>query len=113
MQKPNRASRSAKKKFWLPEQTNDGLPRASIELQTIKTLWFNTGTLCNLTCKNCYIESSPINDNLSYLNASEISTVLNELDAEWNAEEVGFTGGEPLLQLDQKLIDNLHRKVLK
>lgn len=111
MQKPNRASRSAKKKFWLPEQTNDGLPRASIELQTIKTLWFNTGTLCNLTCKNCYIESSPINDNLSYLNASEISTVLNELDAEWNAEEVGFTGGEPFMnpQISDILMDTLSR----
>ena len=37
--------------------TADGKARAFIEAQDLKTLWFNTGTLCNLTCKNCYIES--------------------------------------------------------
>ena len=29
--------------------TSDGKPRAYIELKNIETLWFNTGTLCNLS----------------------------------------------------------------
>jgi hypothetical protein len=38
-------------------------------LKALETLWINTGTLCNLTCRNCYIESSPRNDRLVYLTA--------------------------------------------
>ena len=47
--------------------TAKGEERAHVALRTLETLWFNTGTLCNLTCQNCYIESSPRNDRLAYL----------------------------------------------
>ena len=50
------------KKFENQKITAKGEPRASVKLNKLKTLWFNTGTLCNLTCDNCYIESSPKND---------------------------------------------------
>jgi hypothetical protein len=40
-----------------------------------RRLWFNTGTLCNLTCQNCYIESSPRNDRLAYLSAAEVTAI--------------------------------------
>ena len=46
-------------KFFDPRRTADGKPRAKVALGTLRTLWFNTGTLCNLACRNCYIESSP------------------------------------------------------
>ena len=43
-------------KFRDPFVTAKGETRASVALRALDTLWFNTGTLCNLTCANCYIE---------------------------------------------------------
>ncbi len=72
--------------------------RAYIELQTLKTLWFNTGTRCNLACENCYIESSPTNDSLVYISALEVASFLDEIDTlGLNTEQIAFTGGEPFL----------------
>ena len=50
------------RKFQDPDITADGEERARVALTRLETLWFNTGTLCNLECANCYIESSPRND---------------------------------------------------
>jgi uncharacterized Fe-S cluster-containing radical SAM superfamily protein len=87
-------------KFGDPDVTATGERRASVELRGLKTLWFNTGTLCNLTCVNCYIESSPRNDRLVYLTAGEVAEYLDEL-GEWpETEEIGFTGGEPFMNPD-------------
>ncbi len=44
------------RKFRDPDITAKGEPRASVALGELRTLWFNTGTLCNLTCAHCYIE---------------------------------------------------------
>ena len=49
-------------KFRDPLVTAKGERRAAVSLGALRTLWFNTGTLCNLTCAHCYIESSPRND---------------------------------------------------
>ncbi len=86
------------KKFRHPDITARGEKRASVALAKLETLWFNTGTLCNLTCTNCYIESSPANDALVYLTAAEVSEYLDEIAAlGWPAREIGFTGGEPFM----------------
>lgn len=78
--------------------TADGSRRASVPLSDPRTLWFNTGTLCNITCANCYIESSPTNDALIYLTEAEVVTYLDEAATlGWPLEEVGFTGGEPFM----------------
>src|SRR5262249_28277014 len=53
-----------------------GEPRASIRLRALEALWFNTGTLCNVTCTNCYIQSSPRNDRLVYLSLADVETYL-------------------------------------
>ncbi len=67
----------------------------------LETLWFNTGTLCNLECKDCYIESSPKNDRLVYLTANEISVFLDEIERDHlGTREIGFTGGEPFMNPD-------------
>ena len=85
-------------KFRDPLQTAGGEVRASVPLGALRTLWFNTGTLCNLACANCYIESSPRNDSLVYLDAAEVAGFLDEVEADgWPVEEIGFTGGEPFL----------------
>lgn len=83
-------------KFIHPEVTVDGAARAQIALGRLETLWINTGAQCNIECAHCYIESSPKNDRLSYLTASEIEPFLDEA-AQMGAREIGFTGGEPFL----------------
>lgn len=99
-------------KFRDPARTADGDARASVAFQHLRTLWFNTGTLCNITCENCYIESSPRNDRLAYLTCADAAHFLDELDGpDWDAEEIGFTGGEPFMnpEIIEILRDSLSR----
>ena len=64
-------------------------------------LWINTGTLCNITCANCYIESSPRNDALAFISAGEVAALLDEAATPPRTlQQVGFTGGEPFLNRD-------------
>ena len=51
-------------KFSNKYYTADGLRRAFIKMKELQTLWYNTGSLCNIEFKGCYIESSPKNDQL-------------------------------------------------
>ncbi len=89
------------RKFRDPDLTADGKPRGRVALSALETLWFNTGTLCNLTCRNCYIESSPRNDRLVYLSAAEVGAYLDEIEREGlGTREIGFTGGEPFMNPD-------------
>ena len=85
-------------KFLDPKVTADGATRATVALRNPRTLWFNTGTLCNITCVNCYIESSPSNDRLVYMSAAEVETYLDQIaERDWPVREIGFTGGEPFM----------------
>jgi len=99
-------------KFQDPDITAGGEVRASVYLKKLETLWFNTGTLCNLTCGHCYIESSPRNDRLEYLTLDEIREYLDEIERDgWGTREIGFTGGEPFLnpQMIEMLEESLSR----
>lgn len=88
----------ASEKFRDPLVTAKGERRAGVALEALRTLWFNTGTLCNITCANCYIESSPRNDRLAYLGHDELVTYLDEIARDrLPTEEIGFTGGEPFM----------------
>lgn len=88
-------------KFQHPDITAKGEMRASVALSGAKTLWFNTGTLCNITCLNCYIESSPDNDRLIYMTEPEVTSYLDQIsDRDWPVTEIGFTGGEPFMNPD-------------
>lgn len=85
-------------KFNDPNVTAKGERRASVAFKTLKTLWFNSGSLCNIECANCYIKSSPTADHFVYLTAEEIAPYLDEIDALYPAPiEIGITGGEPYL----------------
>ena len=85
-------------KFSDPFVTAKGDARASVALSDPQTLWFNTGTLCNIECANCYILSSPKNDALVYIKAAEVTDYLDQLEArKWNVREIAFTGGEPFM----------------
>jgi len=85
-------------KFQDKNVTANGEPRAVVKLRHPKTLWFNTGTLCNIECANCYILSSPTNDSLAYLTKDEVVDYLDQVKIQkWNTQEIGFTGGEPFM----------------
>jgi sulfatase maturation enzyme AslB (radical SAM superfamily) len=99
-------------KFKNPDITAKGEARAKVTLSNPETLWFNTGTLCNITCANCYIESSPTNDALLYLKSDQVLPYLDQLEQRaWDVREIGFTGGEPFMnpQIIQMLKISLTR----
>ena len=79
--------------------TTKGEKRASVSLGRLETLWFNTGTLCNLACATCYIDSSPRNDALVYLSRGEVEAFLDQAER-LGTREIGFTGGEPFMNPD-------------
>jgi hypothetical protein len=100
------------RKFQNPFVTAKGEKRAQVKLKALETLWFNTGTLCNLTCQHCYIESSPKNDRLVYLTAAEVAEYLDEIHTgALKTSLIGFTGGEPFMnpELPAMLEDVLSR----
>lgn len=91
--------------------TAKGEERAYVDLQNYKTLWFNTGTLCNLSCQNCYIESSPTNDRLVYISDQEVQEYLNEIkEQSLETTMIGLTGGEPFLN---PMIISIMKNILK
>lgn len=80
--------------FCDPDTTAKGEVRASVDWRGLKTLWLNTGTLCNIECANCYILSSPTNDRLVYLRLADVTPFLDEITG---PVEIGITGGEPFM----------------
>jgi len=89
------------RKFRDPLITADGQQRAVVALTHLTTLWFNTGSLCNITCVNCYMDSSPKNDALAYITLDEMRAYLDEIaDEGMQVEEIAFTGGEPFMNPD-------------
>ncbi|MGH6735120.1 MAG: radical SAM protein [Methyloceanibacter sp.] len=99
-------------KFAEPDLTATGERRARVPLMALRTLWINTGSLCNITCRNCYIESSPENDRLAYITRGEAATYLDEIARDrLPVTEIGFTGGEPFMnpEILEMLGDALER----
>jgi uncharacterized Fe-S cluster-containing radical SAM superfamily protein len=88
-------------KFRDPKVTAKGEPRAAVALAALRTLWINTGSLCNIECAGCYIESGPKNDRLAYITRDEAARFLDEIERDrLGTEEIGFTGGEPFMNKD-------------
>jgi hypothetical protein len=93
------------RKFRDPLLTAAGEKRAQVALKALDTLWF-------ITCRNCYIESSPRNDRLLYLTTADVGAYLDEIAAlGLGTRLIGFTGGEPFLnrELPAMLADVLGR----
>ncbi|MEQ8266323.1 MAG: radical SAM protein [Parvibaculum sp.] len=92
-----------REKFSDPVLTAKGEARASVAFRGLKTLWINTGTLCNIECANCYIHSSPTDDRLTYITAAEAARFFDQASAlaqKGALPEIGFTGGEPFMNPD-------------
>lgn len=85
-------------KFQNPALTATGEPRAVVGLSRLDTLWVNTGTLCNIACTGCYIDSGPKNDALAYITPEDVRPFLDEIATRrLGTREIGFTGGEPFM----------------
>jgi len=85
-------------KFKDPKITAKGEKRAQVFFKTLDTLWFNTGSQCNIECANCYIASSPTADHFIYLTPDDMKPYLDEIDELGHGKiEIAFTGGEPYL----------------
>lgn len=84
--------------FLDPARTADGRPRAAVRLEALRTLWFNTGSRCNLSCAGCFMGSSPVDDRLAPITLDDVRGALDEaVRLGHPLAEVGFTGGEPFL----------------
>lgn len=101
-------------KFKNPDITAKGEKRARVHFKDLKTLWFNTGSLCNIECANCYILSSPTADHFVYLTPDDMAPYLDEVDAlGYGKIEIAFTGGEPylnpyILELSEMALERGH-----
>jgi len=86
------------RKFKNPSITAKGERRAAVYFKELQTLWINSGSLCNIECANCYIQSSPTADHFVYFTAEDLAPYLDEIDARGETRiEIAFTGGGPYL----------------
>src|SRR5436309_13397842 len=75
-------------------------PAPTVALAHLDQLWFQvTGTLCNLTCRHCFISCSPHNHAFGFLDPGVVYQLLDE-SVELGVKEYYFTGGEPFLHRD-------------
>src|SRR5438067_5388746 len=79
-------------------------PVPAVPLAHLDDLWFQVGgTLCNLTCRHCFISCSPHNHSFGFLDLATVRRVLEESVA-LGVKEYYFTGGEPFLNRDMVAI---------
>lgn len=79
-------------------------PAPIVALAHLDDLWFQVaGTLCNLTCRHCFISCSPHNRAFGFLDLETVRKALEESVA-LGVKEYYFTGGEPFLNRDMVAI---------
>jgi molybdenum cofactor biosynthesis enzyme MoaA len=75
-----------------------------VALSHLDQLWFQVGgTLCNLTCRHCFISCSPHNREFGFLSLDDVRKRIEE-SIPLGAKEYYFTGGEPFLNPDMVAI---------
>ncbi|HEV8129358.1 MAG TPA: radical SAM protein, partial [Candidatus Eisenbacteria bacterium] len=63
----------------------------------LDTVWFQVaGTLCNLTCRHCFISCSPTNHSHELMSRAQVRRYLDEGES-LGVNDTYFTGGEPFL----------------
>src|SRR5947208_8874277 len=84
----------------LPSSGFDAPDAPVVPLAHLDDLWFQVaGTLCNLTCRHCFISCSPHNHNFDFLTLETVRHALEE-SVTLGVKEYYFTGGEPFLNRD-------------
>jgi len=80
------------------------VPVPAMPLAHLDHLWFQVaGTVCNLTCRHCFISCSPHNHSFEFLDLETVRRHLEE-SVELGVKEYYFTGGEPFLNRDMPAI---------
>lgn len=70
---------------------------ADVALSSLDDLWFQiSGTLCNLTCRHCFISCSPTNRSFEPLARDDVLRALED-SRKLVVKEYYFTGGEPFI----------------
>ena len=82
---------------WLKTSTQE--PRGYIQPNTLKELWFHTGTICNLSCPFCLEGSKPGDDRLNKVTFEDVKPFIDEA-LELGVGKFSFTGGEPFVIKD-------------
>ena len=65
----------------------------------LEDLWIMQGSVCDLRCKHCYTESSPVNNRLQQITPSELRPHLQEA-RRFGVKKIYFTGGEVFVNDD-------------
>lgn len=91
------------RKDWLA--TSAGKPRGYIQSETLKELWFHTGTACNLHCPFCLEGSKPGDNRLNRITLNDVKPFLDQALG-LGVEKFSFTGGEPFIVKDMVKILN-------
>ncbi len=66
-----------------------------IKLTSLDNLWFQvSGTICNIACKHCFNNSSPINHSFEFLSLEQCKSYIDDA-VKIGVKEFYFTGGEP------------------
>lgn len=82
--------------------TEDAYP--TLNFKHLDTLWLQvTGTLCNLACLHCFISCGPKNDNHPMMTLDHILEQLSWAKRH-GVKEYYFTGGEPFMHPDIKVV---------
>jgi uncharacterized Fe-S cluster-containing radical SAM superfamily protein len=75
-----------------------------VALRHLDQLWFQVGgTLCNFTCRHCFISCSPHNHEFGFLSLDDVRRALDDSIA-LGVKEYYFTGGEPFLNPEMMAI---------
>lgn len=77
-------------------KTSKGDSRGYIEFDKLKELWFNTGTICNLSCFDCFEGSGPGVHRLQMITFNDAKPLIDEA-VELGVKQFSFTGGEPFI----------------
>lgn len=66
-----------------------------IKLTALDNLWFQvSGTICNISCKHCFNNSSPVNHTFEFLTFEQCKSYIDDA-VKIGVKEFYFTGGEP------------------
>lgn len=79
--------------------TTKGEPRGYIDFISLKQLWINTGSICNLNCPNCFEESGPKSKRIQTITLDDLRPYL-AIAKEQNVPSFGITGGEPFMNTE-------------
>ncbi len=85
-------------------EARSSMPAPTLQFEHLDTLWLQvTGTLCNLACLHCFISCGPKNDSHPMMTTEQVLDTLADA-RQYAPKEVYFTGGEPFMHPDIKVL---------